>query len=175
MVYVLVLGIVALLVDTHYVKSNRESGYGRFDIVLIPRDKKLQGIILEFKETDKTDNLQSKAQEALKQIENTKYEIELLDMGIKEIYKYRIAFSGKKIEIAEVNAVKSVNKRILNEKSIEFIKEFIAPAILKRMDTDEKENAIYSELIRGRSYYIPQLLKANLITQEGAEELKTLN
>lgn len=95
----LMLGIVALLVDTHYVKSNRESGYGRFDVMLIPKDKTLQGIILEFKATDKKEDLHSKAKEALQQIDHRKYETELQELGIKEIYKYGVAFCGKDIEM----------------------------------------------------------------------------
>ncbi len=95
----LVLGIVALLIDTHYVKSNRESGYGRFDIMLIPKDKNLQGIIIEFKVSNKEDNLKEKAEEALKQIDDKKYETELKNIGITDIYKYGIAFCGKQVEI----------------------------------------------------------------------------
>lgn len=95
----LILGIVALLIDTHEVKSNRESGYGRFDVMLIPRNNNLQGIILEFKYTDNENELKVKAIEALQQISDKKYETELLDRGIKEIYKYGIAFHKKRIEM----------------------------------------------------------------------------
>lgn len=57
--------------------------------MLIPKDKSLQGIILEFKSTDKKEDLQSKTEEALQQIHDRKYEIELQELGIKEIYNMK--------------------------------------------------------------------------------------
>ena len=98
-----VLGMLVSLGETHQIKSNRESGYGRYDVMVIPRDKNKLGIIIEFKKVDKTRNetLEIAAKNALKQIEEKKYEQELLSIGIKDILKLAIIFEGKKVLIKE--------------------------------------------------------------------------
>lgn len=94
------LGLCALLGET-FVTSNRESGEGRYDIQLKPRSKQMPGILIELKATkDSTDHaLKKLAETALKQIEEKKYDTELKAAGISTIYKYGVAFCGKRVEI----------------------------------------------------------------------------
>ncbi len=95
--HALVLGMLASLSKTHVVRSNRESGYGRYDVMLIPKDRAKMGIIIEFKRASKRTNesLEAAAQKALTQIEEKKYETELRALGITAIMKIGIAFAGK--------------------------------------------------------------------------------
>ena len=97
----LVLGLVALM-DNHYkIKSNRESGDGRYDICLIPRESKYPGITMELKWERGLDDesLEKLAGEALKQINDKKYDFEMSSDGVETILKLGIAFSGKKVKI----------------------------------------------------------------------------
>ena len=103
-----VLGLISELRDTYEIKSNRESGYGRYDVMLIPRDLNdgnLSAIILEFKvhEADEEKTLADTAQAALKQIEDKNYDVELTARGIamERIRHYGFAFEGKKVLIME--------------------------------------------------------------------------
>ena len=97
----LVLGLVALMDDRYKIRSNRESGDGRYDISLIPRDLKYPGIIMELKSDKNLDEkkLESLAKEALKQIDDKEYDTEMREEGIEVILKLGIAFSGKKVKI----------------------------------------------------------------------------
>jgi hypothetical protein len=99
-----VLGLIVDLRDKYVITSNRESGFGRYDIVLEPVDKeKYDGIIIEFKVYDKDDesNLLETVESALKQIEEKNYAQSLVDRGVKpeRIRKYGFAFEGKTVEI----------------------------------------------------------------------------
>lgn len=98
----LLLGMTGLFTNTYYVSSNRESGEGRYDIQLQPKTAAMPGIIIEIKAAkDATeDQLKALAANALAQIDRKKYDTELRKQSIKTIYKYGIAFSGKKVEIA---------------------------------------------------------------------------
>lgn len=90
------LGLCAVLSNRYQVRSNRESGLGRFDVMLIPRIKSMPGFIYKFKCTkDEKADLNLLADEALKQIDDRKYETALLDSGISNIIKIGIAFRGK--------------------------------------------------------------------------------
>ena len=92
----MMLGLCAVLSHRYQVRSNRESGLGRFDIMLIPRVKDIPGFIYEFKYTkDEKEDLEILADEALKQIEDKKYDTEITDIGISDIVKIGIAFRGK--------------------------------------------------------------------------------
>ena len=97
----LMLGLIALMDNQYKIKSNRESGYGRYDVCLIPREKRYPGIILELKWKEKLDEkaLQSLAEDALKQIETLRYDSEMKEDGITEILELGIAFSGKKVSV----------------------------------------------------------------------------
>ena len=97
----LALGLVALM-DNHYeIKSNRESGDGRYDISLIPREKKYPGIIMELKWKSGLDEeaLEALSDEALRQIDDKRYDSEMSYDGVEKLLKLGIAFSGKKVRI----------------------------------------------------------------------------
>ena len=96
-----VLGMLIGLKDRYEVKSNRESGLGRYDVLLIPKNPSDLGVVLEFKKVgrfEKTD-LETAVISALKQIDDKQYVQELLDCGIKRILKLGLAFEGKKVLI----------------------------------------------------------------------------
>ena len=98
----LLLGMTGLFTNIYYVSSNRESGEGRYDIQLQPKTAAMPGIIIEIKAAkDATEEqLKALAANALAQIDSKKYDTELRKQSIRNIYKYGIAFSGKKVEIA---------------------------------------------------------------------------
>lgn len=94
------LGVCALFGNS-YLTSNRESGDGRYDIALSPKVSNLPGIIIELKaEKNCNENeLQELAKTALKQINDKKYDTDLKSKGVKTIYKYGVAFSGKHVAV----------------------------------------------------------------------------
>ena len=98
-----VLGLLAELRDRYVLKSNRESGYGRYDVMLIPRDFAEQAYVLEFKvhDPEEEESLQETVQVALMQIQEKQYDAELSELHIKsnQIHHYGFAFEGKKILI----------------------------------------------------------------------------
>ena len=97
----LVLGLIAMMDNQYMVKSNRESGYGRYDVSLIPRNNKKTGIIMELKYEKDLDEkeLNKLADEALRQIEDKEYITEMKDEGVSDVLKLGMAFSGKKVVI----------------------------------------------------------------------------
>lgn len=97
----LMLGLIALMDNQYKIKSNRESGDGRYDVCLIPRGKRYPGIILElkWKEKLKEDALNKLGEDALAQIDNLRYDLEMKEDGITNILKFGIAFSGKKVVV----------------------------------------------------------------------------
>ena len=102
----LVLGLMVDQVDNYILNSNRESGYGRYDIMLEPIDKtneKYPGIVIEFKVINprKESSLEETVAVALKQIEEKNYDAELIKRGVKEenIHHYGFAFKGKEVLI----------------------------------------------------------------------------
>ncbi len=94
------LGLCALLGGA-FVTSNRESVGGRYDIQLKPVQKGLPGILIELKaeKNCSDERLKKLSETALQQIEDKKYDTELIASGVQTIYKYGVAFSGKKVEI----------------------------------------------------------------------------
>src|SRR3989339_154936 len=80
-----VLGLLISLNENYEIKSNRESGYGRYDIMIIPKDKNNLGIIIEFKKVRKNETLETAADLALLQIKEKEYKKELIDRGIVKI------------------------------------------------------------------------------------------
>jgi hypothetical protein len=101
--HALVTGLLIWITDTHEIKSNRESGYGRYDIVIIPRDPFQTGYVIEFKsvEQDENETVENALEAALAQIEKKKYDTELVERGIKQIKKLAIVFSGKEVFVKE--------------------------------------------------------------------------
>ena len=102
----LVLGLMVDQVDNYILNSNRESGFGRYDIMLEPIDKnneKYPGIVIEFKvfNQKKEDTLEETVENALRQIKEKDYDAELIKRGVKEenIYHYGFAFKGKEVLI----------------------------------------------------------------------------
>jgi hypothetical protein len=101
-----VLGLMVDLRDKYIITSNRESGFGRYDIMLEPIDKeKYDGIIIEFKVFNKRreKDIKDTVAAALQQIEDKNYAQILIDRGVKpeRIRKYGFAFEGKTVEIEE--------------------------------------------------------------------------
>lgn len=98
-----VLGLMVELIDQYEVKSNHESGFSRYDVVLKPRDIRKKAMILEFKvfNPNKETVLEDTVKNALKQIKEKNYAAELLEAGIvkENIKMYGFAFKGKKILI----------------------------------------------------------------------------
>lgn len=100
-----VLGLLVELRDQYEVRSNRESGYGRYDVMLIPRQKNQLAFVLEFKVYNAQEELklEDTVQSALLQIEEKHYDTELIERGISKskIRHYGFAFEGKKVLIGE--------------------------------------------------------------------------
>lgn len=98
-----VLGLMVELADRYILTSNRESGFGRYDVMLEPRNPTDDGMILEFKvqDSDEEKELSDTVKEALAQIDRQRYDTMLIEKGIPEdrIRKYGFAFSGKKVLI----------------------------------------------------------------------------
>ena len=100
-----VLGLLVELRDQYEVRTNRESGYGRYDVMLIPRQKNQLAFVLEFKVYDAQEELklEDTVQSALVQIEEKDYDTELIERGISKskIRHYGFAFEGKRVLIGE--------------------------------------------------------------------------
>ena len=92
------LGLLLTLGDKYIITSNRESGYGRYDIALEPKDKRNYGLIFEFKIGDKN-SIEEKAKEALTQINEKKYDTSMKNNGVSKVIKIGMAFSGKDVAI----------------------------------------------------------------------------
>jgi len=110
-----VLGLLAIIGDDYIIKSNRESGEGRYDIMLIPHDKNKFGVVIEIKqitkqetekEIDFNQRINGKIKEAKKQIDRNKYYKELIDNKISKIIKLPIVFAGKEPYITLINKEK---------------------------------------------------------------------
>ncbi len=98
-----VLGLLTELMEDYILTSNRESGYGRYDVMLEPKDKNKEAFLMEFKvyDGDEEESLQDTVKSALDQIEEKQYETVLLAKGFQkeQIRKYGFAFQGKKVLI----------------------------------------------------------------------------
>ena len=98
-----VLGLLVELRERYQVKSNRESGYGRYDVMMIPKQKSEPAFVLEFKvyDPDTEKSLPDTVEAALQQIQEKQYDTELRELGIQneQIRHYGFAFEGKKVLI----------------------------------------------------------------------------
>ena len=95
----LMLGLTAGLKDNYIIKSNRESGYGRYDLAIIPKNKDNLGIVMELKKLEEKENIEAIAKKALEQAEKNKYITELKQTNIAKIMLMGMAFASKKIKI----------------------------------------------------------------------------
>lgn len=95
------LGLLVNLDGKYRILSNRESGDGRPDIIIVPNDTTKKGVLIEFKTTDKSDDtsMRNAVEKALMQIDEKSYTDELLYSGIKEVIKIGIAFCGKEVSL----------------------------------------------------------------------------
>ena len=84
----------------YYVNSNRESGLGRYDVIIEPKNKNNRGYILEFKVVKDEKDLENTAKKAIEQIIDKKYDTQLKERGIKDITLIGIAFFGKLVKIS---------------------------------------------------------------------------
>jgi hypothetical protein len=100
--HMLLLGLSAIMSDKYHITSNRESGKGRYDIQLYPKDSSMPGFLMEVKaeKNQGEGGLQALAQKALQQIARETYHTEMSQKGVSPIWKFGIAFSGKEVEIA---------------------------------------------------------------------------
>ncbi|KJJ84010.1 protein containing DUF1703 [Candidatus Omnitrophus magneticus] len=98
-----IIGLFVWIENEYEIKSDREAGYGRADVIMIPRDKKRIGFVIEFKSVDEEDNetVEIAVEKALAQIEERKYDLELTSRGIEKIKKLAIVFQGKKVCVRE--------------------------------------------------------------------------
>ena len=96
-----VLGMLVSLKESYYIHSNKESGLGRYDIMLEPKDKTQNSFIIEFKVADSEENqsLEDAIEQGKKQIKDKKYETELKEKGCTNITKIVFAFSGKEVKM----------------------------------------------------------------------------
>ncbi|MDJ1305908.1 MAG: PD-(D/E)XK nuclease domain-containing protein [Candidatus Midichloria sp.] len=101
-----ILGLVVGLRDSYVIQSNQESGFGRYDVMFIPKNKQLSGILLEFKVAEVPEDLVNKAQEALDQIKDKQYMEVLHQHEVKSVLAIGMAFCGKKMELVHTNKIK---------------------------------------------------------------------
>jgi hypothetical protein len=98
-----VLGLLTHLMDRYQIRSNRESGYGRYDVLMIPLNKNEPGFVFEFKKVKKSKETKEEAmQSALKQIQDKQYATELREQGVKEIWGIGVVVKGKKVWVENI-------------------------------------------------------------------------
>ena len=96
---VFMIGLVGFLMGRYEIISNNESGYGRYDLAMIPIKSNEKAYLMEFKISKTEKGMRAKAEEALKQIDEKKYDTRLKARGIKNILKLGIAFYGKSVKV----------------------------------------------------------------------------
>jgi hypothetical protein len=99
-----VLGLLTHLMDRYVIRSNRESGYGRYDVLMIPLNKNEPGFVFEFKKVNKSKETKEEAmQSALNQIQEQQYATELREQGVKEIWGIGVVVKGKKVWVENIS------------------------------------------------------------------------
>ena len=96
---VFMIGLVGFLMGKYEIISNDESGYGRYDLAMIPIKSNEKAYLMEFKISKTKKGMEERAQKALKQIDEKKYDTKLKARGIKNILKIGIAFHGKEVKV----------------------------------------------------------------------------
>ena len=96
-----VLGLCAMMDNRYYISSNGESGEGRYDIQLLPKSQDIPGILIELKagRNFSGDKLKQLSETAYAQIQDRKYDTNMISKGVKTVFKYGVAFSGKQVEV----------------------------------------------------------------------------
>ncbi len=117
-----VIGLLVWLSGRYEMKSNRESGYGRYDVMLIPRDLTAAGIIIEFKKvnTKRRETKDRAFAAAFEQIEEKNYAAELQQRGVQHLRKLVIVFKGKQVWVKELEAEiaqRKAQRKTRNEKA----------------------------------------------------------
>lgn len=97
--HLFILGLLVVLSDSYAVRSNRESGFGRYDLLMIPKDLKQTGIVIEFKKKDANESIEECADRALQQIIDKNYKAELESLGIVKIAFFGIGCHKKQIAL----------------------------------------------------------------------------
>ena len=97
---VFMIGLVGFLMGKYEIISNDESGYGRYDLAMIPIKSNEKAYLMEFKISKTKNEMEKRAQKALKQIDEKKYDTRLKARGIKNILKIGVAFYGKEVKVA---------------------------------------------------------------------------
>ena len=97
-----VLGLTATLTGDYRIRSNRESGFGRYDIAAFPRKAGERGMVIECKQAESENALETKAQEALEQIKARDYDAEFRAQGVENVLHYGISFCGKHVHVEMV-------------------------------------------------------------------------
>ena len=110
--HLFMLGLLVMLSNEYTVKSNQESGLGRYDLMIIPKQKHRKGIVIELKKvlSDNPDALEKAAQLAIDQIVETKYAQVLYEQDIQNIIYYGIAFAGKNVCVKSIELFTSSKK-----------------------------------------------------------------
>ncbi|OAI50833.1 hypothetical protein AYO37_00115 [Opitutia bacterium SCGC AG-212-L18] len=103
--HVFILGLIVGLRDYYSIHSNQEGGFGRCDVMFMPKDKRNNGILLEFKISKVPNDLMNKAQEALEQIKDRKYIEQFRQAGVSSVLVVGLAFCGKQLELVSENIV----------------------------------------------------------------------
>ena len=101
--HALVLGMLVWLSNSYEIRSNRESGLGRYDIMFKPVEQGRQGIIIEFKKLEDKDDPSQILDQALKQIDDKQYSVDLKASGISDILKIAVVFKGKEVFLKSEN------------------------------------------------------------------------
>ena len=96
---VFMIGLVGFLMGKYEIISNDESGYGRYDLAMIPIKSNEKAYLMEFKISKTKNGMEERAQKALKQIDEKKYDTKLKARGIKNILKIGVAFYGKEVKV----------------------------------------------------------------------------
>ena len=94
-----VLGLTATLTGDYQIRSNHESGYGRYDIAAFPREAGGRGFVIECKMAENEETLEKRAQEALAQIVARDYDAEYRARGVEDVLHYGVAFLGKRVHV----------------------------------------------------------------------------
>ena len=150
----MMLGLAAGMSSRYYIRSNRESGEGRFDLVLEPKVHSLPGVIMEFKATKNDAGLSASADEALKQIEDKHYDTDMKDRGIKEIVKYGIAFAGKNVEIAKGWKDKSIPSPTRSDLQFSLHKTMLWLMVAKLATIKNRNSFMYIVEWYGKAWYM---------------------